>query len=103
MAKIPRSANYSVDEIEALVELRSELDPTWLKLAWLVRLWDLDTAIRNLPPKEYQAVLLIGLIGIDIRTAGKALECSHTTAWRRYQRGIEYIVNYLNGGYGFKA
>lgn len=97
MAKSPRSANYSVDEIEALIELRSELDPSAMKLAWLVRLWDLDVAIQNLPPKEYQATLLVGLIGLDIRTAGTALGCNHTTAWRRYQRGIEYIVNYLNG------
>ena len=91
------TANYTYEEVEALLDLKVELDPTALKLAWLVRLWDLDTAIRRMPPKEYQAVLLVGLIGLDVRTVGKALDCSHTTAWRRYQRGIEWIVNYLNG------
>lgn len=91
------TANYTYEEVEALLELRMELDPAWLKLAWLVRLWDLDTAIRKMPPKEYQALLLVGLVGLDVRTAGTALGCSHTTAWRRYQRGIEWIVNYLNG------
>lgn len=96
MAK-PTSANYTTEEVEALIELKAELDPTAMKLAWLVRLWDLDTAIRRMPPKEYQAMLLIGLIGIDTRTAGTALGTSNVTVWRRYQRGIEWIVNYLNG------
>lgn len=93
----PKTANYTAEEVEALVELKAELDPAAMKLAWLVRLWDLDTAIRRMPPKEYQAVLLIGLVGIDTRTAGNALGVSHMTVWRRYQRGIEWIVNYLNG------
>lgn len=99
MAKNRRSANYSVDEVEALIDYREEFEPTRFKLTWLVRFWDLDVAIRNLPPKEYQAVLLVGLIGLDVRTAGTLLGCSHQTAWRRYQRGIEYIVIYLNGGH----
>lgn len=97
MAMNRRSANYSVDEVEALIEYRDELEPLKFQLTWLVRFWDLDVAIRNLPPKEYQAVLLVGLIGLDVRTAGTLLGCSKTTAWERYQRGIKYIVNYLNG------
>lgn len=94
--------NYSLDEVEALIEgyyllqVAAERSPTWL-----VRLCDVDNAIHALPPKEYQAVLLIGLIGFDTRTVGTALGVSFATAWRRYQRGLEYIVNYLNtGGHG---
>ena len=97
MATLRRSSNYNVDEIEALIELYSELDKTTLKLNWLVRLWDLDIAIRNLSPKEHHAVLLVGLIGLDVRSAGRALGCSHDTAWRRYKRGLESITNFLNG------
>lgn len=93
----PTTANYTAEEVEALIELKAELDPTAMRLAWLVRLWDLDTAIRRMPPKEYQAVLLVGLIGVDTRTAGTALGVNFSTVWRRYQRGIEWIVNYLNG------
>lgn len=90
--------NYTVDEVEALVEGYSELAPVRHKLKWLVRLCDLDIAIRLMPPKEHQAMLLIGLIGLDTRSAGEALGVSHTTAWKRYRRGLEWITLYLNGG-----
>lgn len=92
------TSNYTLDEVEALVGGYSELEPVRHKLKWLVRLCDIDTAIRNMPPKEYQAVLLVGLIGVDTRTAGEALGVSHSTVWRRYQRGLDWIVSYLNGG-----
>ena len=96
------TTNYSLDEVTALIEcydllrVAAERSPTWL-----VRRCDVDRAVRSLPPKEYQAVLLIGLIGLDTRTVGEALDVSFMTAWRRYQRGLEYTVNYLNtGGHG---
>ena len=95
-------SNYTAGEVEALIEgyyllqVAAERSPTWL-----VRLCDVDNAVHALPPKEHQAVLLIGLIGLDTRTVGAALGVSYATAWRRYQRGLEYIVNYLNtGGHG---
>lgn len=95
----PLSANYTLDEITALIEgydllkVAAERSPTWL-----VRLIDVGIAIRRLPPKERQAVFLIGLIGFDSRSVGTALGVDFTTAWRRYQRGLEYIVSYLNTG-----
>lgn len=88
--------NYTEDEVEALIEGYSELSATRHKLYLLVRLCDLDLAIRAMPPKEYQATLLVGLIGIDIRAAGVALGVSHQTAWRRYRRGITWITDFLN-------
>lgn len=92
-----RRSNYRLEEVEALVEGYAEIRPT-PKLPWLVRYCDLDRALRNMPPKEYQAVLLIGLLGLDTRWAGRELGTSHVTMWKRYRRGLEWICNHLNGG-----
>lgn len=89
--------NYSVDEIEALVEGYEEMYAYRHKLKWLVRYCDLDLALRRMPPKEYQAVLLIGLIGHTTRDAGRAMGVSHETMWKRYKRGLEWLAQYLNG------
>lgn len=101
MTKPPRS-NYSLDEVRELVENYEQVK--WLvgvepgmPLHWLVRFIDLKTAVHRLGPKEYQAVLLCGLIGISSEAAGKALGVSHQTAWTRYTRGLEMLVTILNG------
>lgn len=93
------SSNYSFDEVEALVEGYTELQPVRHKLPWLVRLCDIDIALRTMPPKEYQATLLIGLLGFDTRTAGRLMGASHVTMWKRYRRGLQWLTSYLNGGY----
>lgn len=90
-------SNYTVDEIEALVEGYEEMRATRHKLAWLVRYCDLDLALRHMPPKEWQATLLVGLIGVSIQHAGRAMGVAPTTMWRRYRRGLEWLTNYLNG------
>lgn len=89
--------NYNLDEVEALAEGYEELSVKRSKLWLLVRYCDFDTAIKKMPQKYYEAVLLIGLIGLDTRTAGKLLGCANTTAWRRYQRGIEWLHKEING------
>jgi DNA-directed RNA polymerase specialized sigma24 family protein len=101
MAKRPRS-NYSLDEVRELVENYEQVK--WLvgvepgmPLHWLVRFIDLKTAVHRLGPKEYQAVLLCGLIGISSEAAGRALGTSHQTMWTRYIRGLEMLVTILNG------
>lgn len=99
MASRLSTANYTLDEVESLIEGYDLLRvASERRLTWLVRLCDVDRAVKQLRPKEYQAVLLIGLIGLDTRTVGHALGVSYQTAWERYRRGLEYIVNYLNGG-----
>jgi DNA-directed RNA polymerase specialized sigma24 family protein len=62
----------------------------------LVRYADLNLSLRQMPPKEYQAVLLVGLLGLDTRWAGKELGVSHDTMWRRYQRGLDWLTNHMN-------
>jgi DNA-directed RNA polymerase specialized sigma24 family protein len=95
----PRS-NYTLQEVEGLVEGYEEWQEITHRLWVLVRLCDLDIALtkqKQRRPKEYQAVLLVGLIGLDTRTVGTALRVSHDTVWRRYRTGLEWLANYLNG------
>lgn len=98
VTKPRHQSNYTLDEVEALVEGYAELRYKRSALWLLVRLADLDMSLKLLPPKEYQAVLLIGLLGLDTRWAGSELGVSHDTMWRRYRRGLEWLCNHLNGG-----
>src|SRR5690242_18463030 len=71
--KSPRP-NYRASEVKTLVEEYEELrelkgTERW-RLRYLVTLADLDRSLRRMPPKEYQAVLLCGLLAIATRTAG---------------------------------
>lgn len=90
---------YSVEEVRALVEGYEELRPVRHKLWILVRLADLDTALWHMPPKEYQAVLLCGLLGMSYRAAGDALGVSHETMYTRTERGLVWLTAYLNGSH----
>lgn len=99
--KKPR-ANYNLKEVRELVEYYEEVKEhagvePGLPLNYLVRFIDLKIAVARLGPKEYQAVLLCGLIGISGEAAGKALGTSQQTMWTRYQRGLEMLVTILNG------
>jgi DNA-directed RNA polymerase specialized sigma24 family protein len=95
-------ANYRGDEVKTLVEEYEELrelkgTEQW-RLRYLVTLADLDRSLRRMPPKEYQAVLLCGLLSIATRTAGALLGVSGETMRKRYLRGLEWLLNDLNGG-----
>lgn len=99
MKSSPKTSNYSVDEVEVLVEqyeaLKALRDRP--RLNWLVRYVDLNLALRHMPPKYYQAVLLVGLIGLSVQDAGQHFGVSGSTMWRRYRRGLEWLTNHLNG------
>lgn len=49
-----------------------------------------------MPPKEHQAVLSIGLIGLTLRDAAKEFGVSPSTMWRRFERGHEWLLKYVN-------
>jgi DNA-directed RNA polymerase specialized sigma24 family protein len=93
--------NYSNRESKKLVEDYEELK--YLKgtdsdyhIYQLVRLADLDLALRRLSEPEYEAVLLCGLNGLTARTAGILAGTSTSTMNRRYKRGLESLARYLN-------
>lgn len=65
------------------------------------KLMDIDRALqllRTLQPKAYLAVLLVGLAGIDQRTAGTLLKVDQRTAGRRYEHALTTMTHYLNTG-----
>lgn len=90
---------YSEEEIEALVEGYEELRYLKSRAYIHVRLMDLEQATQKLPAKEYQAVLLCGLIGLSTRWAGSVLGVSKDTVHRRYKKGLERLQKILNGNH----
>jgi DNA-directed RNA polymerase specialized sigma24 family protein len=96
-------SNYSDAEIRSLVEgyeeLREFVDTSSSRgILFLVKLADLSIALRCLSPKEYEAILLHGMIGITTRTTGKLLGVSAQTVSNRYNHGIRSLARHLNGG-----
>lgn len=78
--------------VEEWQELRHDAR-LWL----LVRYADLTVALRNMPPKEYMAVLIVGLSRLTVREAADVLMVHYGTVSRWYLRGIEWLTNYMNG------
>lgn len=65
------------------------------------KLIDIDRALKllqTLQPKAYAAVLLVGIAGFDIRTAGALLGISKSAVQRRYIHALNTMANYLNVG-----
>ena len=99
----PWRSNYSKGEIRVLVEEYEELREakdtgTRYQLLMLVKLADLDKALRFVGRKEYEALLLCGMLGLTMRTAGTLLGVSAQTMSNRYNRGLISLARYLNGG-----
>ncbi len=63
-----------------------------------MRYADLSVAISMLPPHEYQAVLLVGMCGLEFRDAAQEMGVGTMTMHRRYTRGIAWLTTYLNTG-----
>lgn len=65
------------------------------------KLIDIDRALRllrYLQPKAYEAVLLVGLVGLDVRSAGALVNTSKDTMHRRYVHALKVMTSYLNLG-----
>ena len=85
--------------VEEYEELRDSKDTgSRRQLLVLLKLADLDKAVRFLGRKEYEAILLCGMLGITMRTAGNMLGVSAQTMSNRYNRGLRSLARYLNGG-----
>lgn len=97
-----KKARYSDKEVRSLIEsyteFREKKSTHGLGLLVLLKLCDIDHAVRLLPPKEYQAVLLYGMLGHTIRDAEGLLGVSKSTLHDRYESGIRWIVRILNEG-----
>ena len=97
-----RGNNYADRDIRTLVEgypeLRAACDTNARGLRRLFGLADLGSALRRLPRRLREVVLLHGQLGLSQRETAERLGVSQTEVSRRYQRGLEAISFYMNGG-----
>lgn len=95
---LTHTTNYGSGEVKWLVEDYAELTYKRYYLGILVRLLDLECALKKLSRPHYEAVLLCGMCGLTTRTAGTLTGVSHTTMHKRYQRGLLDLTDKINGG-----
>lgn len=97
-----RGFSYSEEEVRALIEGYAELlekvDTTRRGLRYLVTLADLSRALRHLPRKYWEVVLLVGLFGLSHAEASGHLRVSHHAVTKRYRRALEETTYWINGG-----
>lgn len=95
-------ANYRAEEVRKLIEeypaVRESADTTRRGLRFLVALADLDKALKRLPLKYWEVVLLHGLIGIPQAETAAILQISQPAVSKRYRQGVEEVEYLLNGG-----
>ena len=96
-------ANYSRNEVEALVEGYEELVAQkdvdrQHRLRIVHGLLDLDGAVATLTDKQRQAIVLMGKVGLSHRQAGELLGVDHTSMWQRYQHGLDRLTEIINRG-----
>lgn len=91
-------SNYTLEEVEALIEGYEELQGVKHKAYVLVRLMDIDRALPLLTLKQRQAVFLVGMLGMDTRSAGDVLGISHEAVLKRYRHGLVRLTEILNRG-----
>lgn len=93
----PRWGSYTEEEIEALIEGYAELMYKKHRPSILVRLADIDRALRRLNQRERAAVVLTGIIGLTNEAAGQLLSISEAAVRKRYRRALEAMYVFLNG------
>jgi DNA-directed RNA polymerase specialized sigma24 family protein len=93
--------SYSSNRVRWLVEDYEELcnikDVHGFPLDVLVQLCDLGRALPRLNKGEREVLLVCGIAGVTVRTAGALLGADPVTTWRRYMRALEKLTTYMNG------
>ena len=82
---------YTQNEIECLVENYLELYELKRKQFIHLRLLDLQVAIKKLPLKLRQAVVLFGIYGYSVESVAKMLDVSESTVIRRHANGLTLL------------
>ena len=93
----PRFGRYTEKEIEALLEGYAELLYKKHRLAVLVRLADIDRALRILNRREREALVLTEIVGHTNEAAGRLLGISEAAVRKRARRAVEAIYDFVNG------
>ncbi len=94
-------ATYSQSEIRWLLEDYEELsgkaDTAGGRLLLLLKLADLHGAVRKLSPTEQEAVVLCGILGLTMASAGQYAGKPTRTMHNHYTRAIQNLQKHLNG------
>lgn len=92
--------SYSEAEVRHLVEnyqlVCGRRDTTLGKIPNIVRIADVDSALRYLPDHYYEVVLLHGMIGLTMQATADALGVSKQAVSKRYANALEdmhYLMN----------
>jgi hypothetical protein len=93
-------ADYSVDEVEGLVEGYGELRLLKHRPFIFPRLVDLEWAYTRLSEPHRQAILVYGLMGHSLDPAASRLGIPRTTLHTRYRQGLEALTRLMNGSIG---
>jgi len=89
--------HYSDNEVQALIDNYLALRYMKHRPTIHVRLMDLEVAMRHLPRKLFEPVLVYGLLQFTALAAGEALHISHTEVRKRYRHGFDEMVFLMNG------
>jgi DNA-directed RNA polymerase specialized sigma24 family protein len=86
---------YTEAEIDCLVENYMEYISLKHKSFILLRLLDLQVAMRQLPMVLREAVVYVGVLNYSIEEAAEYFEVSKSTILRRYANGMGYLYRRL--------
>lgn len=91
---------YTRREVRRLLRGRLTLRESRDNKDVLVRLLDLDSALRRLMreyPREAQAVVACGLFQIQFRDAEVLIGEDHVTIYEWFTSGIAHLTDWMNG------
>jgi DNA-directed RNA polymerase specialized sigma24 family protein len=97
MTRWLRAGHYTESEVQVLLDNYLELRFLKHRPSIHVRLMDLEVAVRDLPRKLREAVIVYGILRFDSRAAGEALHVSHQAVVKRYRQGLDQMMYRLNG------
>lgn len=96
--RTPRSWGiYSENELIELVDNYMVLRHMKHRSSIHVRLMDLEVAMRRLPRRQFEAVLVHGILRFRQEIAAESLHLSQQAVSKRYRQGIEQMLYTLNG------
>lgn len=88
---------YTESELFAIIDNYLALRHMKHRPSIHVRLMDMEVALRHLPRKLHEVMVVYGLLRFDARAAGEALHISHTAVTKRFRQGLEEMLYRLNG------